>query len=75
MPTLRLNLCVESGARQDHVNGNALEPVDFESLDPDTEAYVCGPEGLIDAAMERLLSAGLDPSSIHYERFVASGTA
>jgi len=75
MPTLRLNLCVESGAQQDHVSGNALEPVDFGSLDPDTEAYVCGPGGLIDAAIERLLSAGLAPGNIHYERFVASGTA
>ena len=75
MPTLRLNLCVESGAQQDHVSGNALEPVDFDSLDPDTEAYVCGPGGLIDAAIERLLSAGLAPGNIHYERFVASGTA
>ncbi len=75
MPTLRLNLCVESGAQQGHVSGNALEPVEFDSLDPDTEAYLCGPEGLINAAIERLLSAGLAPGSIHYERFVASGTA
>ena len=75
MPTLRLNLCVESGAQQDHVSGNALEPVEFDSLDPDTEAYLCGPEGLINAAIERLLSAGLAPGSIHYERFVASGTS
>ena len=57
------------------MSGNALDPVEFDSLDPDTEAYVCGPEGLIDAAIERLLAAGLAPGSIHYERFVASGAA
>jgi len=66
---------VETGAQQDHVSGNALKPVDFDSLEPDTEAYICGTEGLIDAAVERLLSAGVAPDSIHYERFVASGTA
>ena len=75
MPTLQLNLCVESDAQQDHVNGNALEPIDFETLDSETEAYVCGPEGLIDAAIERLLAAGLTPGSIRYERFLASGKA
>ena len=73
MPTLRVNLCVESGAQDDHCVGNALEPIDFDSLATDTEAYVCGPEGLIDAAIERLLSAGVASGNIHYERFVASG--
>ena len=73
MPTLRVNLCVESGAEEDHCVGNALEPIDFDSLAGDTEAYVCGPEGLINAAIERLLSAGLASHNIHYERFVASG--
>ena len=71
MPTLQLNLCVESGAQQDHVNGNALEPVDFNSLDPQPTLRA---GGLIDAAIEQLLSAGL-AGNIHYERFVASGTA
>ena len=73
MPTLTVNLCVESDAEEDHCIGNALEPIDFDSLAGDTEAYVCGPEGLINAAIERLLSAGLASDNIYYERFVASG--
>ncbi len=74
MPTLQVNLCVESGAQSDYVNGNALAPIDFSALEPDTQAYVCGPEGLINAAIDRLLAAGLASENIHYERFVASGT-
>ena len=73
MPTLRVNLCVESGAEEEHCAGNALESIDFDLLASDTEAYVRGPEGLINAAIERLLSAGLAADNIHYERFVASG--
>lgn len=73
MPTLRVNLCVESDAQDGHFSGNALERVDFRTLTTDTEVYVCGPEGLINAAIERLHSAGLPPGNIHYERFVASG--
>ena len=75
MPTLEVNLCVESGAQNGHVNGNALASIDFDALAPDTQAYICGPEGLINAAIDRLLAAGLTPENIHYERFVASGIA
>ncbi|GIR69677.1 MAG: hypothetical protein CM15mP74_09280 [Halieaceae bacterium] len=63
MPTLRLNLCVESGAQQDHVSGNALEPVDFDFAGPRHRSLRLRARGLIDAAIERLLSAGLAPAA------------
>ena len=37
------------------------------------EAFLCGPEGLIDAAQAALLAAGLAPERVHAERFYADG--
>ena len=37
-----------------------------ESID---EAFLCGPEGMIDAARSALLAAGLAPDRVHAERF------
>lgn len=45
-----------------------LLPVD--SID---EAFLCGPQGMIDAATSALLAAGLEPRRLHAERFHANG--
>jgi ring-1,2-phenylacetyl-CoA epoxidase subunit PaaE len=45
-----------------------LLPVD--SID---EAFLCGPEGMIDAAQRTLLAAGLAPERVHAERFYSDG--
>lgn len=37
------------------------------------EAFICGPEGMIDATEQTLLAAGLDKSRVHTERFAAAG--
>jgi len=37
------------------------------------EAFLCGPEGMIDAAQGALLAAGLAPHRIHAERFYSDG--
>lgn len=37
------------------------------------EAFICGPEGMIDATEQALLAAGLDKSRVHTERFVPAG--
>jgi len=39
------------------------------------EAFVCGPEGMIDAAEHALRAAGLPRERIHAERFVAPGAS
>ena len=37
------------------------------------EAFLCGPEGMIDAAQAALLAAGLAPERVHAERFYSDG--
>ena len=37
------------------------------------EAFVCGPEGMIEAVEQALRAAGVAPERIHSERFAASG--
>jgi ring-1,2-phenylacetyl-CoA epoxidase subunit PaaE len=37
------------------------------------EAFLCGPEGMIDAAQRALLAAGLAPERVHAERFYSDG--
>ena len=38
------------------------------------EAFLCGPEGMIEAVQRALLAAGVAPGRIHSERFFAAGT-
>jgi len=38
------------------------------------EAFICGPEGMIEATEQALLAAGLHKSAIHTERFLSKGT-
>ena len=35
-----------------------------------SHAYLCGPPGMIDAALEALAGAGIDDSHIHYDKFL-----
>lgn len=46
-------------------------------LPPDSidEAFICGPEGMIEATERALRAAGLAPERIHAERFFAAGGA
>lgn len=48
---------------------NTLIPV--SSID---EAFICGPEGMIEATEQALLAAGLDKSRIRTERFATAGS-
>ena len=47
---------------------HTLLPV--ESID---ETFLCGPEGMIDAAQAALLAAGMTPDRVHAERFYSDG--
>lgn len=48
---------------------NTLIPV--SSID---EAFICGPEGMIEATEQALLAAGLDKSRLRTERFATAGS-
>ena len=39
------------------------------------EAFICGPEGMIEATQRALLAAGLAPERLHSERFFAAGSS
>lgn len=39
------------------------------------EAFICGPEGMIEATQRALLQAGLAPERLHSERFLIAGSA
>lgn len=45
---------------------------DPAALDPQTEAFVCGPEPMMEAVVGALRAAGLPAGRIHTERFTAS---
>lgn len=36
---------------------------------PNTEAYLCGPEPMIEAVQSVLLAKGVDPKDIYYDKF------
>ena len=38
------------------------------------EAFLCGPEGMIEGAQRALLAAGMDVHRVHSERFLSGGT-
>ena len=44
--------------------------VPVQSID---EAFICGPEGMIDAAQRALLAAGVPAERVHSERFIPAG--
>lgn len=56
----------------DNARGQRLDVDALLRKQPEgTHVYVCGPEGLMDAVIERALSLGWPQSAIHYERFGA----
>lgn len=52
--------------------GNPVSLIEDRDFGEGAEAYVCGPPGMIAAAISRLTAIGLPSSDIHTERFVAS---
>ncbi|WP_068636764.1 FAD-binding oxidoreductase [Thauera butanivorans] len=73
LPTLETRLCVDRGASGPLLEGSpvaALRESDVSS--PDTVAYLCGPQPMIDAATTRLVELGVPHGRIFSEQFVAS---
>lgn len=46
------------------------EPIDL----PSSHAYLCGPPGMIDSAIEYLTRAGVSPENIFYDKFLDAST-
>lgn len=73
LPGLETRVSVGQGGDARFLAGNpvaALQAADVR--DPDSVAYLCGPQGMIDAATEKLLGFGLAPENIFSEQFVPS---
>ncbi|MBE7928890.1 ring-hydroxylating dioxygenase ferredoxin reductase family protein [Pseudomonas saudiphocaensis] len=73
LPTLETRICVDREATEGlHLGSpvSALREGDVTS--PDTVAYLCGPQPMIDAATARLIELGVKPENIFAEQFVAS---
>ncbi|OAO00780.1 hypothetical protein A8B75_17930 [Sphingomonadales bacterium EhC05] len=47
----------------------------LERLGPDTQAYLCGPPPMIDAAMEELVRQGIPLDAIFYDKFTDASMA
>ena len=42
---------------------------------PGTEAYLCGPPAMVDAAQAALMTHGIEPDDIHFDRFTTTADA
>lgn len=73
LPTLEARICASNGAVEGQHPGNPVSALrDDDVTDPNTVAYLCGPQPMIDAATSRLLELGVKAENIFAEHFVAS---
>jgi CDP-4-dehydro-6-deoxyglucose reductase len=55
----------------DGLRGQCIDVLTPQSIDlPNTHAYLCGPPGMIDSAIEYLTSAGVASENIFYDKFL-----
>jgi len=73
LPTLEARICVDRGATGSLHEGSPVSALrEGDVAGPDTVAYLCGPQPMIDAATRRLLELGVPQDRIFSEQFVAS---
>jgi|SRR5690554_4523729 len=73
LPTLTKRVCVSEGAKDGQYSGNPVTCLRSDDvIHPDTVAYLCGPQPMIDAATSRLMELGVKADHIFAEHFVAS---
>ncbi|MNN83341.1 Benzoate 1,2-dioxygenase electron transfer component [compost metagenome] len=73
LPTLEARICVDREPRDGLHHGSPVSALrEGDVTSPDTVAYLCGPQPMIDAATARLIELGVDPANIFAEQFVAS---
>jgi benzoate/toluate 1,2-dioxygenase reductase subunit len=73
LPTLEARICVDREATEGLHQGSPVSALrEGDVTSPDTVAYLCGPQPMIDAATQRLIELGVKPENIFAEQFVAS---
>ncbi|MFN4064183.1 MAG: FAD-binding oxidoreductase [Parazoarcus communis] len=73
LPGLDVRICVDREPGSCYHNGSPVSALRAEDVsDPDTVAYLCGPQGMIDAATARLIELGVAPGNVFSEQFVPS---
>lgn len=73
LPTLKTRISVNERAVEGQHTGNPVTALrDGDVTDPNTVAYLCGPEPMIEAATARLIELGVKAENIFAEQFVAS---
>jgi len=72
LPTLETRICVDSAPQEGMHHGNPVSALRAGDVQPDTVAYLCGPQVMIDAAIRRLIELGADPANIYSEQFTPS---
>lgn len=72
LPTLETRICVDRDPQEGMHHGNPVSALREGDVTPDTVAYLCGPQVMIDAATKRLIELGADPGNIYSEQFTPS---
>lgn len=74
MPGLEVRYSADkAGDMPDVLTGNPIEAVTAADVSgPETQAYLCGPPGMVQAGRAHLESLGVAPENIFAEQFVAS---
>lgn len=72
LPTLEARICVDRDPLAGMHHGNPVSALRAGDVTPDTVAYLCGPQVMIDAATRRLIELGADPANIYSEQFTPS---
>lgn len=72
LPTLETRICVDRCATGSLIEGSPVSALREGDGGPDTVAYLCGPQPMIDAASRRLVELGVPQEHIYSEQFVAS---
>jgi benzoate/toluate 1,2-dioxygenase reductase subunit len=73
LPSLEARICVDREATEGLHLGSPVSALrEGDVSNPDTVAYLCGPQPMIDAATQRLIELGVKAQNIFAEQFVAS---
>jgi benzoate/toluate 1,2-dioxygenase reductase subunit len=72
LPTLETRICVDHHPQAGMHHGNPVSALRAGDVTPDTVAYLCGPQPMINAAIQRLTELGADHANIYSEQFVPS---
>ncbi|MDY0248609.1 MAG: 2Fe-2S iron-sulfur cluster binding domain-containing protein [Pseudomonas sp.] len=73
LPTLEARISVGCDPEEGQYLGNPVSVFNEDDVkSPDTVAYLCGPQPMIDAATQRLIELGVPAENIFAEQFVAS---